>query len=742
MGPILQGAIRLLEAHPAVETVTVSEPRGGGAEVRAVFRVNLPSRWAAQGQSPTGVRALEEVLVQFGVDFPTSAPRFTLRADFPTGLPHIYPHKKGERVPPCITFGDKRDVLHSDGMYRLADQMSNWLDKAALDTLTNNEQGWEPSRRDVGFNLLQVDPIALIPKKRPFGGWRMFSCFGCWTENGRFSVASGPRPESPVEKLVWLQDILKTIRVNDGLRTGRVPLVFLWPQAGEDGLPQVHEKYKADTVSTFAELAHQASDWGCRVALDDFLSNINPVFADRGHVGKIMLFLVFPVRRPLHIIGTQSDFEMIAYRMSVDLPSKLSVTDTTPVTPVSFHSPVSATLLRRTSALEKPSHDVHLVFAGCGSLGSKLAMHTARAGIRPALLIDERFLVAHNVARHALLPEDVASLQGKAARLAKIIGEFGCDAPQVYERDIRGLDFDSAKFRKNFSDERSVVVNTTGSPAVRHYLTTAPFSARVLEGALVNHGAGAIMTLEGPARNPNSQDLAYHCYERLREVGLLREAPHAEESVLEIGVGCHSVTMPMSDARVSLVAAGIGQKLLEYDQSGLPESGVAAAATVGSDGMSISWSADDLGPTYFARVHDGGHWKVRVLDPAHKQIVADVARYPEVESGGLIVGSVSALTREIFVTGLLPAPPDSIRSATRFVLGVEGRAQMIEAYETSGARTLWCLGTWHSHLAVSGPSQMDRDTAALLDGQLRHAAVLLIRHPDGYAALVREGFSS
>jgi len=37
---------------------------------------------------------------------------------------------------------------------------------------------------------------------------------------------------------------------------------------------------------------------------------------------------------------------------------------------------------------------------------------------------------------------------------------------------------------------------------------------------------------------------------------------------------------------------------------------------------------------------------------------------------------------------------------------------------------------------------MDRNTAAILDGQLRHAAVLLICDPDGYAALVRDGIAN
>jgi hypothetical protein len=741
MNPLLQGAIRSLEAHPAVESVTFKETAGGGADARAIFRVNLPSRWEAAGESPNGVRSREEVLVEFFPRFPTSAPRFTLREDFPSTLPHIYFHKRGERVPPCITFGDKRDLMHSDGMYRLADQMSDWLDKAALDQLAANDKGWEPSRRDVGFNFLELNPLELF-KKPPFGGWRAFLCMAVWSRNDRSSLARDPQPAFPLLYPLFLSDVLKTLEFGEVVSSARVPLVFCWPQTDADGQPTIHTQYKADTVTTFAELAEQATEWGCRVALDDFVSNFNRVLSASKAKAEIILYFAFPVRRPKHIIGMQSDFEMMAYRMPLSLPSKLSTANETPVKPVAFTSPVSGSLLRRTSSLKETSSELQLTFAGCGSLGAKLALHVARAGGRAALLIDEKRLVAHNVARHALLPEDVARLQGKAERLATIMASFGAKRPKIFNEDIRDLDFTGAKFGEFFNGERSVVINTTGSPAVREFLSRATFGARIMESALLHRGEAAFMTLEGPGRNPSTVDLIHHAYERLRMAGVLQQGADSETSVLEIGVGCHSVTIPMSDARVSLVAAGIGQKLLEFDQSGLPGAGVAAVSTVGSDCMSIAWSIDDVGPTHLARVYDSEGWSVRVLDAAHKKIASDVAQHPGVETGGLIVGSISVLTKQIFITDILPAAPDSSRAPARFVLGVVGTVDTIREYEALGGRTLWCLGTWHSHLAVSGPSQLDKDTAQSLDGKLRHAAVLLIRHPDGYAALVRDGASA
>ncbi|RKE25263.1 ThiF family protein [Paraburkholderia sp. BL23I1N1] len=739
--PAIRGAIETLKAHPAVLDAQVIGERNGVWAVIAHISVNLPSRAAAAGRSENGVLASEEVLVAFPANFPTAAPRFTLRADFPTNLPHIYPHSAGDPVPPCITVGDQRDILHDEGIYRLIVQLSDWLDRAAIDELTNNEQGWEPSRRDAKFNVLQIDPDSLVPSNPPgppLGGWRMFMCPTLSWDDRTMSLTWKGYMHKGGLSSEWMAKTVQQQKTWERGLDGVAPILVCWPTSGGPNGAPVDITYKADTVQTLAQMAARATELGCRVSVDDFVSNFNRLVVNERNRGRLHIFFVFPIRRPIHIIGQKTPYEMLAYRVELAMPERLDVGSDKPVTMIAFNTPIGAALLKRTSGLSERS-TAQYVFAGCGSLGSKLVMHVARAGIRPSLLIDSKIVVAHNAARHTLLPDDVARLSGKARRLSQIVASFGRRAPTIFEDDLRKLDFTDIRYRGAFAGDEAFVVNTTGSPAVRNFLTQAPISARVVEAALVNRGHAAFMTIEGPQRTPTSTELMYHCYERMRKAGILRSSEDAENHTLDIGVGCHSVTIAMSDARVSLVAAGVGQKLLQIDDAGRPPTGIAALAMIGDDGMSIQWNSDSVGATQIAKVYDSNEWTVRVLDAAHRQIVDNVAQYPGLESGGLIVGSVSVLTREIFITGTIPAPSDSQRSAARFVLGVEGREDAIRRYQASANGTLWCLGTWHSHLQPSGPSQMDRDTAALLDGQLKHAAVLLIRHPEGYAALVREG---
>jgi hypothetical protein len=740
--PEISAAIDTVRAHPAVLSAEIAGNRDAVVCVVAQFSVNLPSRAAAAGESENGVRGTEEVFIFFPKSFPVSAPQFRLRADFPTNLPHIYRHAVGDLVPPCITVGDQRDVLHEEGIYRLVVQLSDWLDKAAVGQLTNNEQGWEPSRRDAKFNFLEIESDSLVPSNPPLGGWRLYACPTISSDDGeRSRTTKGQRITSALSR-EWLERLLAAQKRWESGLIGVAPVVVCWPSRETAQGARIDDTYKADTVQSFAQMAERASELSCRVALDDFLSNFNRVAKSSRLRGTLPVFFVFPIRRPLNVIGQYTPYEMLAYRLDLTIPGQLQVTSEQPVTQIAFWTPLGPALLRRTSGRKDAPNRAKFAFAGCGSLGSKVVMHVVRAGLQPSLLMDGKIMVPHNTARHALLPLDADAQVGKADRLASIIRTFGLEAPDVFGNDLRKLDFADKRHQPHFESESAFIVNTTGSAAVRHFLTGAPFSARVVEAALVNRGAGAYLTIEGAGRCPSTSELMYHGYEQMREAGLLASIEGRENHILDVGVGCHSVTVAMSDATVSLVAGGVGQKLLRIDSDGAPDAGTVAIAKVGDDGMSIQWNSEGVGATHVARVYHSEGWTVRVLNRAHEEIVADVSQYPGLESGGLIVGSVSTLTREIFVTATLPAPGDSTRSAGRFVLGVEGRAQTIQAYQDSAHGTLWCLGTWHSHLVPSGPSQMDLDTAALLDGQLRHAALLLIRHPEGYAAVVREGLAA
>ncbi|SDH71172.1 ThiF family adenylyltransferase [Propionivibrio dicarboxylicus] len=734
----IEDALRVVEAHEAVFNVTGPRHLDDGTYViEATFDTRLPSRWAKIGESPDGVRASEVVTIHFPENYPDRAPRFFLRADFNSRLPHINPHRPGDPIPPCILAGDISELLHAEGLFSLINQMAEWLKNAGRQSLMNLVQGWEPMRRNNLRNMMYVDPEELL-SSHILGKHQLFS-INCWREkSGNASLTSEHRRWPGATILAdQLRSIIHDQRTSNDIIEGQSLMAVCWPSSTESGQPKVIDQYLPDTVNCAGDLATRANELGCQKSFDEFASNLNYAVKQFKIKYQHPIFIVFPVRRPATVIGFTTEYEFLCYR--ADVPMSVGLSDKScQVSSVAFLIPTSKDLLRRTSGMPTTVDESFVSFLGCGSLGSKLVLHATRAGFPPSLLIDSEELAPHNVARHALFPRHCI-LRTKSEALADEIGTFNLKKPKVFNGDIITADPEKSPLKEVLSGAGNLLINTTGSHAVRHYLIKSAFKARVIEGCLTNQGEIGIFLVEGNQRSANCGDLMCLVYEELRKSNCLKKPLDPSEALLHVGVGCNSVTLPMSDARVSLFAAGMSQLILDAQVGSLPDEGMVRIGFLDADRVSVRWRHWVVGKTHIAETSGLSGWSVRVLDTAHKKILEDVVRHSGSETGGLIVGRCSQIQREVTIVDVLPPPPDSSRSPTQFILGVDGLKSQISSYDSQGANVLGCLGTWHSHLQPSGPSSVDQATAKSIEGLLRGAVVMLIRHPNGYAALVKEG---
>jgi hypothetical protein len=198
--------------------------------------------------------------------------------------------------------------------------------------------------------------------------------------------------------------------------------------------------------------------------------------------------------------------------------------------------------------------------------------------------------------------------------------------------------------------------------------------------------------------------------------------------------------MPMSDARLSMFAAPMAEAIASMQKASLPsDGGHILLGAVGEDDMSLVWSGYEVAPSTLVRVAGTGGWQVRLSGRANAKIKDEVSRWPAVETGGILMGRMSDSARVFYVTEVLPAPDDSERSANGFRLGVRGARKVIADYMESCGYSLFCLGTWHSHLAPSGPSATDHATAITVGLARLAPSVLLIHTPGGYVALLADG---
>ena len=721
----------------------------GGWWVDVNIRVGLPNAWIADGQSPNGVRAVEPVTLIFPASFPLRPPTIWLRVDFDRSLAHVQPGDPADRPEPCIVDGRPSELLHQQGLAGILNQLVLWLENAALGRLIDPDQGWEPVRRDDVAGFVVADAAMLRARVSRDAGFSM-----CRFE---FLVSTDSDGERFVygqvgkDKITINPDTLGGLLTNsrwstESLRGGKSLAVIAWPGKLPSGELIVADTYQPETVTTFEALMERAETYGCDRPLSEAVNWLRKCASNYNLKRSYPLVLILCARRPFHLIDSNSPIEICPYVMDIGPGAFTTEGDKTPVQPIGHRHAISADLLRMLSGSSVLASSWGLI--GCGSLGSKIAMHMARAGNAPATVVDQTYLSPHNAARHALVPDVSESglgwIEAKAKAIANAIEGLGQDSTAV-ERDVLAILRDRGATTKYFPRKMWGIVNTTASLVVREALGSVPPAnplPRVLETSLLAQGQLGLLTAEGPNRNPNTLDLIAEAYARIRVDETLRPIVFGGGGVLvrqTIGEGCGSSTMIMSDARVSMFAAPMAEAIRQMQNRGLPaEVGRLLIGRLASDGLGLSWTDDAIPPVLIIGIEGPDAWSVRISRRAADAISADIDHWPGVETGGILMGRISEAARTFYVTDVLPAPPDSTRSAHEFVLGKQGARQLISSVAESAGYSLFCLGTWHSHLESSGPSSLDRRTADTVALARLAPSILLIATPTEFTALLAD----
>ncbi|MFA6018755.1 MAG: hypothetical protein WC722_00730 [Rhodospirillales bacterium] len=739
----LARAIQILQDHEAVESVEVGEVVDGFLVVNALFRVSMPSRWLAAGRSPTGVLPVEPVILRFPSNFPLLAPKISLRMDFDRSHPHITPGSADKPPVPCLIEGRISEFMQVAGFVGVVNQISEWLNHAAEGSLIKPEQGWEPVRRDDVPHFIAADANFLRGKADgterhhyiPF-------VYARWKLNDEEMVDGWLSKETtPIsEKLV--PRFFSEEAHNKHFSTGFSIALLVTPGKLPNGAMKQVGTYLPETVSTIAELRVRAEEYGCANALAGGLLHLSKSLAASGIRNyRFPIPIILMAARPYNLIGYSSPIELVPYIIMGNARKILPDDEKTAVIPTGLLDALTPELLRRLSGVNESGHSQPWTLFGAGSLGSHIALSMGRMGDAPGTIVDRDILSPHNAARYALVPTNYPSslMNNKAVALQEAIGDLK-QQPSILTNDIQIILSTPDLRRQAIPKDTWAIVDTTGSLTVRDKLLSeaSGIKARVIEGGLYGSGAAAILTIEGPDHNPSVGDLVGTTYELARHNTQLKAALFPDRAAHQrwnIGQGCGSLTMALPDATVSLFSSSMALAIADLRRDGLPSDGGQLLLGL-RDGIQVQWRAVSVPPVKIVAADDGMPWTIRVSDKVDKAIAAEVAQHPKEETGGFIMGRISEASGTIFVTGLLPAPEDSTRSAGKFELGKKGVRKAIEAYSTSSGGSLYCLGTWHSHLAPSGPSSLDRLTASIIERGRIAPSALLIHTPIGYRALV------
>lgn len=748
----------IIHAHPAVVTSAppFHDSQSGAIQISVTVAVNLPNKWWADGESPSGIRRHEMIRLDFPRDYPWQPPEVSLRTDFSRNAAHMqYWLTSDNRPVPCIVDGCLSEFFFQQGLRGVLNQTVVWLERAAEGILIDPVQGWEPTRRD-GLNgsivadgtiLRKLAGHKIVGRRRcfRFQGYKYVQAINRQWQCGWVhdkEIRLGKRPTPGV--------LGASIAPEGNLLLGKSVALIVWSPTAISGRSTTCEIYMPETVSTLGDLKSRAEIFGCGDQLKNAFSLLAP-WIEKLEQRESFSFAVFLcVRRPFDVIGTGSPIELCPYVVELGSNRQFPSDEEIPVRPVGHRESVTRSLLERMSGVEEIQAERSWVLLGAGSLGSKIGLHLARAGQAPSLIIDQNLISPHNMARHALIPPTDKELYGaKSDLLRDVIRSFSQNASSISD-DIKTLVRNKKSVRKVWPKHSWAVVNTTASLSVREALSGMPTSAlsiRVIEAELFSRGQVGLIATEGPARNPNIGDLHAEFYmlavadESLQAKVFGLSGNQLQRAV--IGEGCGSQTMLMSDGRLSIFAAGMSEYLLKRQCDGLPtDKGELIVGTLEPSELGVCWGRYGVPKLVTVPTDNGSGWQVRIHERAVKKIQEDVERWPQVETGGALVGRLSETNRTFNVVDVVVAPEDSVRSSGEFVLGTKGLITTLKKYTDLTEGALYCLGTWHSHLVSCGPSSLDKKTARAIAIARLAPSILLIHEPDGFRALLADGADS
>lgn len=667
------------------------------------------------------MRAVETCVLVFGSDWPLSAPKPFLRADFPLDLPHINPHREGELVSPCLFEGSLDELLHRFGLDAIVDQLVDWLHKAAAGTLLDLEQGWEPTRRDscpstVVFSAEKVAAVA------PADGRIWVVLAGYVTIDGGLYAIINDELNAQVDP-VFYQDIH-----NDKLgKWGNghtAAFIVRAPMTGDD--PHVVGHYQPETVVDLATLLDRAAELGIdrdalAQALDGYYgrSILDMQQDSRGWTHGLYAIVILTVQRPASLVGSPGrSVEVLPYVVRYELNAQSLLERNATVHPAFHAHALSPELLARTSGIPSAATSQPLVMLGCGSVGSKIAMHLGRAGFGSMTFVDNESMSPHNAARHALIERASMLVPPRKSALMKTaFEELSHLQSRALDADAVTLLVDSARFATTVPQDAALIVDTTASLQVLAAETQSAAldqsPTRLARVVMYGQGRCVAVLLEGVSRAGRVDDLTAFLFECCRFVPELRASiagDTSEPTRIFVGDNCRSLTMPMSDAVVSRSASLAGLQLERWLVDGLPKEATLCVGISDAEGFGMAWTRASLGPTTVLDVAEDGGWNVRILHSVAQAIDADARHWHDLETGGALVGRISFESRTITITGLVEAPPDSVRQAARFVLGTNGLVQELRTANASSLGYLAFVGTWHSHPKGGAHSGIDRNT--------------------------------
>ena len=402
------------------------------------------------------------------------------------------------------------------------------------------------------------------------------------------------------------------------------------------------------------------------------------------------------------------------------------------VEPVQVHFALDRALATTIAGI--PTADMRrVVLIGAGSLGSQLSLNLAREGRFVWTVVDQDYILPHNLVRHALFAREVgapkaAALADKLAGiLAQPVPSIGCNVlhPDEAQAAILAIALAGA----------DIILDVSASVAVARRLSDVPDSKARRICAFFNPAGTAVVVLaEDMERRITIRDLEaqYHRL-ALTEPGLTGHLDTQSGGVRYSG-SCRALTnkIPASNAALLSALAAIGcREAADSKQATVAvwtHARDRSVQTVRRNGSAVKQaSMGDWSISYDADLH-GALRRMR-----EEKLPA--------ETGGVLLGIVDTSRKSIHIAHALPPPEDSRGDSAAFERGIVELSEQVRRAAEASMHQLRYVGEWHSHpdRASVMPSTTDLSQLLWLRQELAREglpALIAIAGDNGQLALV------
>jgi len=329
------------------------------------------------------------------------------------------------------------------------------------------------------------------------------------------------------------------------------------------------------------------------------------------------------------------------------------------------------------------------VLVGAGAIGSHVSDCLIREGRFSWIVIDNDYLLPHNLARHTGHCGDVTKNKAQIV-VERLSGTIDAEA---HARAIGQNVLSGAPHRDEIDgalNDADLIIDATASILAERFLADHPATARRVSVFFNPTGTDAVLLAEPVDRSVTLRDL------EAQYLGLAgtdeRLAGHlaAGEQTFAYTGACRAVTNMIPESQVmtlsGLVASGLGRAVDDPD-------GIIRIWSFDNDG---SVNALSFNPLPVTRMK-AGDWVVTLDDGLIGRITELRNTKLPNETGGILLGVIDIPEKSIHLVGAGAAPPDSKDTSTGFTRGTVGVQEHIDRVCDRTRGQVRYVGEWHSH---------------------------------------------